>query len=317
MMRRLLTFAASMLIAGAALAQSYPEKPIRIIVPFPPGGGADVVTRIMQPKLTEELGHPVIIDNRAGAGGNIGTDAAARSAADGYTFLVATVAQAINHTLTSPTWSLTKDFTPVAVMILNQSLLAAHPSVPASNVRELIELAKAKPGQVKYASFGYGSSAHMMAELFQIMTGVQMLHVPYKGAAPAVNDVVGGQVDIIFSDIAAILPHTKAGRVKPIAVASAAPFDGLPGVPTVGQTVSGFDAGGFLAILAPAGTPKVAIDKVNAAVNKALQVPEIREKLEGLAGIPKGGSPDQAAQFVQSEVDKWARVIKTANIKPN
>jgi len=195
------------LLSVGARAQPFPDHPVKIVVPFPAGGGADVVLRVLQPKLSEYLGQPVIVENRAGAGGNIGTEAVARSPADGYTLLVATASQAINTTLSKNlTWNLTKDFVPVAFMVLNQTLLASNSSVPATNVKELIALAKSKPGSVTYASYGTGSSAHMNAELFQIMTGVQMLHVPYKGAAPAINDLIGGQVNIIFADVAAILP---------------------------------------------------------------------------------------------------------------
>lgn len=316
MTRLLLLLLCTWAFATGAAAQTWPDRPVRVIVPFPPGGGADVVIRILQPRMSEALGQPLVIENRAGAGGNIGTEAAARSAPDGYTALVATVAQAINHTLTKPSWSLTRDFSPVGLMVLNQSVLAAHPSLPAGNVRELIELAKAKPGSIKYASFGNGSSAHMNAELFKLMTGVDLLHVPYKGAAPAVADVIGGQVEIIFSDIAAILPQIQSGKAKAIAIGSAAPFKGLPGVPTIGQSgVPGYETGGFLALLAPAGTPRAAVDRLNGALQKALADPEVRTKLEGLAGAPMGSTPEQLGAFVQAEVDKWARVIRTANIR--
>ncbi len=307
------------LAAPAALAQAtYPDRPVKVIIPFPPGGGADVVVRLLQPKMTEVLGQPVIIENRAGAGGNIGTEAAARSAPDGYTVMVATVAQAINHTLTSPPWDLVKDFTPVSLLVLSQSVLAVNPSVPVSSVKELIALAKDKPGALKYASFGLGSSAHMMAELFDLTAGVDMLHVPYKGAPPAINDLLGGQVDLIFCDIAAILPHIKAGKARAIAITSSTRFAGLPGVPTIAEAgLPGYEAGGFLAMIAPTGTPRAAIDKLNAAVSAALKSPEIQERLEGLAGVPMGGTPERAGEFVRGEVAKWAKVIQRANIRPN
>lgn len=316
--RFLTLLASTLLISSAALAQAYPERPVRVIVPFPAGGGADVVMRVLQPRMAEVLGQPIVIENRAGAGGSIGTEATARATPDGYTVMVATVAQAINHTLTNPPWDLIKDFTPVGLMVLNQSVLAAHPAFPANNVKELIELARQKPDAVRYASFGTGSSAHMNAELFKMMTKTEMLHVPYKGAAPAVNDVIGGQVDIIFSDIAAIISHIKAGKAKALAIASASEFDGLPGVPTIDKAgVPGYETGGFLAMIAPAGTPKVAVDKLNAALNEALKAPETRARLESMAGIPMGGTPERLGQFLQTEVNKWAGVIKTAGIKVN
>lgn len=315
-MRLLTALAAAFLIAANAFAQAYPNRPIRTIVPFAPGGGADVVTRILAPKMSEFLGQPVVVENRAGAGGNIATEFAARSAPDGYTVLVATAAQAINNSLTrNLSWNLIRDFAPVVGLVQNQQLLAVHPSVPASNVRELIALAKSKPGQLTYASFGNGSTAHMSAELFKMMTGVELVHVPYKGAGPAVNDLVGGQVNLIFADIAAILPQAKAGKAKPLAVGSAKRFPGLPDVPTVAEAgVPGFETGGFLCLLVPAGTPRVAIDAINAATVKTIALPEIREKLEALAGIPFAGTPEQLGSYLRAEVDKYAGVIKTAKI---
>lgn len=310
-------FSAFVLLASfGVVAQPFPSHPVKIIIPFPPGGGADVVLRVLQPKLSENLGQPVIIENRAGAGGNIGTEAAARSPADGYTLLVATASQAINTTLSKNiSWDLAKDFVPVSFMVLNQTVLAVNAKVPAATVAELVALAKAKPGTVTYASYGIGSSAHMNAELFQIMTGVQMLHVPYKGASPAINDLIGGQVNIIFADVAAILPYTKSGMARPLGIGSAARFSGMPDVPSVAEVVPGFETGGFLALLAPTGTPRAAIDAINAAMVKTLASPGMREQLEGLGTIPMQGTQEDLAKFLRKEVDKWAVVIKTANIK--
>lgn len=307
---------ASLLSVGVH-AQPFPNRPVKIVVPFPAGGGADVVIRVLQPKLSEHLGQPVIVENRAGAGGNVGTEAVARSPADGYTLLVATASQAINTTLSKNlSWDLTRDFVPVSFMVLNQTVLAINPAVPATNVKELIALAKAKPGSITYASYGAGSSAHMNAELFQIMTGVQMLHVPYKGAAPAINDLIGGQVNIIFADVAAILPYTKSGMARPLGIGSNTKFGGLPDVPTVSEAgVPGFETGGFLALVAPVGTPREAIDTINAAMVKTLASPGMRERLESLGTIPMSGTQEQLGQFLKKEIDKWAGVIKTANIK--
>ena len=317
MLKRCL-FAVALAVSASALAQNYPSKPIRVVVPFPPGGGTDIVARTVTPKMAEILGQPFVVDNRAGAGGNIGTEAVAKSAADGYTLLVASASTAINTTL-MPNQSpdLSRDFAPVVLMVVNNHLLAAHPSVPASNVRELLALAKAKPGSVTYASYGPGSSAHLTAELFKQMAGVDLLHVPYKGAAPAVNDLLGGQVNIIFADVAALLPHIKSGKLKALGIGAAKRFEGLPDVPTIAESgVPGFEAGGFLGLVAPAGTPRPVIDALNAAARKSLAMPDVHERLMALASPPVGGTPEEFGAYMKREVDKWARVIRAANIKP-
>ncbi|TAK82534.1 MAG: tripartite tricarboxylate transporter substrate binding protein [Betaproteobacteria bacterium] len=314
---RLGLFIAALLACAAALAQGFPARPIRIVVPFPPGGGTDVVARAVAPSMSQTLGQPVIVENRSGAGGNIGTEAVAKSAPDGYTLLVASAATAINNTLAKNiSWELSRDFAPVALLVINQSLLVAHPSVPASNVKELIALAKSKPGQVTYGSYGNGSSAHLIGELFKMMAGVDLLHVPYKGAAPAVNDLLGGQVNLVFADVAAVLPHVKAGRLKPLGIGSSRRFEGLPDVPTISEAgVPGFEAGGFLGLVAPAGTPAAAIGALNAAAVKSLAVPEVHARLVGLATVPMGGTPEQFGQHLRAEVEKWAKVIRAGNIR--
>ncbi len=318
MLRSVLATVASLacLACGAAHAQAYPSKPVHIVVPFPPGGGTDVVARAVAPKMSEVLGQPVIVDNRAGAGGNIGTEYVARAAPDGYTLVVSSASSAINTTLVKNlSWDLSRDFAPVALLVLNQHVLAAHPSVPAANVKELIALAKAKPGQVTYASYGNGSSAQLSMELFKLMAGVDLLHVPYKGAAPAVNDLVGGQVNVMFVDVAAVLPHLRSGRLKALAIGSARRFEGLPDVPTVAESgLPGFEAGGFLGLEAPAATPPAAIAALNAAANQALEQPQVRERLLALASPPVGGTPAQFGERIRAEIDKWAKVIRAANI---
>ena len=311
-------FAVALIITNSALAQSYPSKPIRVVVPFPPGGGTDIVARTVTPKMAEILGQPFIIENRAGAGGNIGTEAVAKSPADGYTLLVASASTTINTTLyPNLPWDPTRDFAPIVLMVVNNHLLAAHPSVPANTVQELLALARAKPGAVTYASYGPGSSAHLTAELFKLMAHVDLLHVPYKGAAPAVNDLLGGQVNIMFADVAALLPHIKSGKLKALGIASAKRFEGLPEVPTIAESgVPGFEAGGFLGLVAPSGTPPAIINVLNAAGQKSLAMPDVRERLNALASPPVGGTPEQFAQHIKREIDKWARVIRAANIKP-
>jgi tripartite-type tricarboxylate transporter receptor subunit TctC len=316
-MRTLTILVSLFVLCAEAFAQGFPARPIRIIVPFPPGGGTDVVARTVAPRMSELLGQPIVVENRAGAGGNIGTEYVARAAPDGYTLLVASAATAINTTLTKNlSWDLLKDFAPVVLLVHNQSLLVVHPSVPVTSVKELIVMAQAKPGQVTYASYGNGSSAHLIAELFKMTAGVDLLHVPYKGAAPAVNDLVGGQVNVIFADVAAILPHVKSGKARALGIGSAKRFEGLPEVPTIAEAgVPGFEAGGFLGLVAPAGTPPAAIEMLNGAVVKALAAPEVRERLMALASPPVGDTPAEFGRFLREQVEKWARVIRAGNIK--
>ncbi len=316
-MRAILALVSLSLFCAGALAQGFPGKPVRIVVPFPPGGGADVVVRVIAPKMADGLGQQVLVENRAGAGSSIGTEFVAKSPADGYTLLVATASTTINQTLSkNKAWDLARDFAPVVHLVLNQNLMAVHPSVPATNVREFIALAKAKPGTVTYASYGNGTSAHLIAELFKMMAGVDLVHVPYKGAAPAVNDLLGGQVNVIFADIAAILSHARAGKVRPLGVGSATRFSGLPDVPTVAEAgVPGFEGSGFLALVAPAGTPRAAIDALNGATEKALADADVRKRISDLAGIPMGGSPEKLGEFLRADVAKWARVIQAGNVK--
>lgn len=316
-MRAILAFVSLSLASLGAIAQGFPNKPVRVVVPFPPGGGADVVVRVVAPKMADALGQQVIVENRAGAGGNIGADFVAKSPADGYTLFVATASATINQTLTkNKAWDLQKSFDPVVHLVINQNVMAVHPSVPASNVREFIALAKARPGTVTYASYGNGTSAHLIAELFKMMAGVDLVHVPYKGAAPAVNDLLGGQVNVIFADIAAILPHARAGKVRPLGVGSSNRFSGLPDVPTVAEAgVPGFEGSGFLALVAPAGTPPAAIAALNAATVKALGDAEVSKRIADLAGIPMGGSPEKLGEFLRADVAKWARVIQAGNVR--
>jgi tripartite-type tricarboxylate transporter receptor subunit TctC len=317
MVARLFVIVAAVLIGANAGAQSFPNKPIRLIVPFPPGGGTDVVARNVAPKMGEFLGGSIVVDNRAGAASNIGTEIVAKSPADGYTILLVSSANAINATL-SPniTWNLTKDFDPIVLLVMNQSLLVVHPLLPVANVKEFLALAKAKPGVITIASSGTGSSAHLGAELFKLMGKVNLLHVPYKGAAPALNDLLGGHVDSMLVDMAVAMPQVKAGKVKVLGIGSLRRFDGLPDVPTISESgVPNFEVSGLIGLIAPAGTPPDVIQKINAAAVKTLQVPEVRERLVALATIPMGGPPDRLAKVIRDDVDKWARVIRTANLK--
>lgn len=311
-------FAAAIAFSSAhAIGQAFPSKPIRLVVPFPPGGGTDVVARTVAPRMSEFLGQNIVVENRAGAGSNVGTEYVFKSPPDGYTILLTSSANAINATL-SPniSWNLAKDFDPIVLLVMNQSLLVVHPSVPVSNVREFIELAKAKPGGITIASSGNGSSAHLGAELFKLMAGVNLLHVPYKGAAPALNDLLGGHANSMLVDISVAMAHVKAGKVKVLGIGSPRRFEGLPDVPTISEAgVPDFEVSGLVGLTAPSGTPREAIDRINAAAIKALDMPEVRERLVSLATIPMGGPPERLAQVIRADIDKWARVIRAGNLK--
>ena len=314
-MRRLLVLL--LLVSTGALAQSFPNRPVRIIVPFPPGGGTDVAARAVAPRMAEALGQNVVVENRAGAGSNIGTESVWKAPADGYTILLVSSANAINATLTpNIPWNLLRDFDPVALVLMNQSLLVVHPTVPVASVREFLALAKAKPATLTIASSGNGSSAHLGAELLKMMAGVNLVHVPYKGAAPALNDLIGGHANSMLVDVSVALPHVRAGKVKVLGIGSPSRFEGLPGVPTIAEAgVPGFEVSGVVGLSAPAGTPRDAIDRLNAAVQKALEAQDVRERLATFAFIPMGGPPERLAQVLRADVEKWARVIKSSNLK--
>ena len=317
MVGRFLLFAAALLVAPVVPGQSYPDRPIRVVVPWPAGGGTDVVARMVTNRMATALGQSVVIDNRAGAGGNIGLDFASKAPADGYTLAVSTAGAAINHTLAKNLpFNILKDFEPIVILAINQGVLVVNPAFPASTVKEFIAYAKAKPGVVTYGSNGQGSATHLWSELFEMKAGVDLVHVPYKGAAPAINDLLGGQINAMFVDIAAALPHIKAGKMKPLGVGSLSRFDGLPDVPTIDEAgVPGFEARSMTGLLAPAGTPKEAVRLLNAAALKALADPEVRKGLAALAVIPGGDTPEQFARALRNEVDQWASVISTAKIE--
>ena len=317
MVGRFILFAAALLVAPVALGQSYPDRPIRVVVPWPAGGGTDVVARMVTSRMATALGQSIVIDNRAGAGGNIGLDFASKAPADGYTLAVSTAGAAINHTLAKNLpFNVLNDFDPIVILAINQGVLVVDPAFPAASVKEFIAYAKAKPGVVTYGSNGQGSATHLWSELFEMKAGVDLVHVPYKGAAPAINDLLGGQINAMFVDIAAALPHIKAGKMKPLGVGSLSRFDGLPDVPTISEAgVPGFEARSMTGLLAPAGTPKEAVRLLNAAALKALADPEVRKGLAALAVIPGGDTPEQFSRALRNEVEQWASVINTAKIE--
>jgi len=298
-------------------AQVFPEKPIQIIVPFPPGGGTDVVARAIAPKMSDILGVQVLIQNHAGAGSSLGTELVARLPADGYSLLLVSSATAINQTLDKNiSWNLLKDFDPVILLLFNQSLLVAHTSIGANTVSEFLALAKKNPKRFSYASSGAGSSAHLGMELLKMMSGIELLHIPYRGAAPAMNDLVGGQVDLMLVDVSVILPQVKAGKVKVLGIGSLTKTPILPEVKTVSETgITGFEVSGLIGLSAPFGTPSFAIQKINFAANEALKETKVRERLLGMAMILMGGTPDRLRETVEQDVKKWSAVINSAKLE--
>jgi tripartite-type tricarboxylate transporter receptor subunit TctC len=316
--QRILLGALVAVAATGAFAQSYPSKPIRLIVPFPPGGTTDILAREMGERITSATGQPVVIDNRPGAAGNVGSDIVAKAAPDGYTLLMCTVSShAINPGLYSKLpYDHIKDFAPVILVARVPNVLEVNPSVPVNTVTDLIKLAKEKPGQLNFASSGSGTSIHLSGELFKTMAGVDMVHVPYKGSAPAVTDLVAGQVQVMFDNLPSSLGQIKAGKLRAIAVTSTQRAPALPDVPTIAESgLPGFEATSWFGVLAPAGTPPAIIAKLNAEIDKWLQSPEAKEKLLGQGAAAAGGTPEQFGAYIRAETDKWAKVIKTSGAK--
>jgi len=306
------------LAASFAHAQAYPAKPIRVVVPFPPGGATDILARAAGQKLTETLGQPVIIDNRPGAGGNIGSELVAKSGNDGYTLLMGTVGtHAINASLYAKMpYDHVKDFVPIVLVAGVPNVLVVHPSVPANSVQELIAYGRANPGKLNFASSGSGTSIHLAGELFKVMTGVQMTHVPYKGSAPAVSDLLGGQVQLMFDNLPSALPHIKGGKLKALAVTSMARAPALPDIPTVSESgVPGFEASSWFGLLAPAGTPRDVVTRINGEVAKWLASADGKEKLAAVGANAAGGSPEDFAKHIAAETAKWAKVVKESGAK--
>jgi len=304
--------------AGAQTAGAYPVRPVRIVVPFAPGGATDILARAIGQKLTEALGQPVIVDNRAGAGGNIGTDAVAKAAPDGYTLLMGGVGpNAINPALYPKLpYDPIRDFAPVALVATVANVLVLHPSVPATSVKQLVALARAQPGKLTHASSSIGSAGHLAGEMMKLMTGIEMVTVHYKGSAPALLDLMSGQADLMFDNLPACLPHIKSGKLKVIATSNAQRTSALPDLPTVAESgLPGFDAGSWFGILAPAGTPRDIIGRLNAPIVKSLATPELKERMSSQGAAPVGSTPEEFGQHIRAEVAKWSKVIKAAKIQ--
>jgi tripartite-type tricarboxylate transporter receptor subunit TctC len=302
-----------------AYAQAYPSKPIRLVVPYPPGGPLDIMARAIGQKLTEAWGQPVVVDNRAGAGGNIGADLVAKSPADGYTLLMGAVAtHAINPTLYGKLpYDPVRDFAPVALVAQVPNILVVNPSVPVKSVRELIDLARARPGYLNFASGSTGSTGHLAGELFNTMAGVQMVHIPYKGGAPAMADLLAGQVQLMFDNLANALPNVKAGRLRALAVTTLKRSPAMPDLPTVAESgLPGFDLTTWFGLMVPAGTPPEIVAKLNAEIVRALNTKDMRERLEKMgAEPPVNNTPDNFAAFIRSEAAKYAKVVKDSGAR--
>ena len=300
-----------------AFAQSWPNKPIKFVVGFAPGGATDVVGRLMAKKIGDALGQPIVIENRAGGSSNIGAEVVAKAAPDGYTFYVCAITSAINVSLFPKLpFDFAKDFEPVALFANVPNILVVHPSVPAKTVKELIDYARAQPGKLSYASSGAGTSIHLSAELFKMLANVDMVHIPYKGSGPAMTDMIGGQVQVMFDNMPSALPHVKAGKLRALAVTSAQRSPSAPDVPTMNEAgVAGFDVQSWFGLVAPKGTPKEIIARVNAEAVKALGSADIKERFLDLGAVPGPMSPEAFGEYIRAEIIRWGEVVKASGAK--
>ena len=304
-------------LVAAAQAGDFPNKAIRIVVPFPPGGATDAAARLVAVKMGEHWGQPVVVDNRAGAGGNVGSDLVAKAPADGYTLVMGvTGSHAINTSLYSRMpYDPVADFVSISQVAVVPNVLVVHPSVPAKNLAELMALAKKEPGKLNYASLGNGTAAHLGMEMLKSEGGVDITHVPYKGSAPAVSDLLAGQVQMMVDGLPSALPHVKAGKLRAIALTSLRRAPSLPDLPTIAETYPGFYADAWSGLFAPKGTPPPVVDKLSAEVQRILKLPDVREKLAALGAEPVGSRQVEFAAHVKKEIDKWAKVVKTSGAK--
>ena len=316
-MLRALLFALTVIFSAAAAAQPYPSKPIRIIVNFPAGGVADIYARIIGGKVQEAWGQPVVVENRTGGGGNIGADAVAKSAPDGYTLNMSAIGpHAVNVTLFSKMpYDPVKDFAAIALVLEAEGLLVVHPSVPANHIAELIAYARANPGKLTFASAGPGTASHLAGELFKTMAKVDMLHIPYKGNVPAITDLLAGQTALLFATMPTVLPHAKAGKLRALATLGAERSAATPELPTIGETLKGFEVNNWIGLFAPAGTPPDIVKRWNAEVMRVMRSAEIQARLpvDGARFTPN--TPEQFSAFVKSEITKWAPIVKASGAR--
>src|SRR4051794_3125235 len=313
----LLSLCAAALVSSAtAFAETYPSRPVRWIVPYPAGGATDILARLVGHRLSERLGQQFIIENKAGAGNNIGTEAVVNAAPDGYTLLLVNPANAINASLYAKlNFNFIRDIVPVAGITRTPNIMTVSKDVQARTVAEFIAYAKANPGKVNMASSGNGTSVHLSGELFMAMTGVKMQHVPYRGAAPALTDMLSGQVDVIFDNMPSVISHIKAGTLRALAVTTADRSAELPDVPTVSETVKDYEASAWFGMGAPKGTPNEVIEKLNREINEILVEPAMKARLAELGGVPMVGTPEAFGKVIQSETDKWKKVVDFSGAK--
>lgn len=304
-------------LPAVSAAQSYPTRPIRFIVPFPPGGGNDIVGRIVAQKLGESLGVSVVVDNRGGAGGTIGTDITAKAPSDGHTMLINNVSLAVNATLIEKLpYDTLRDLAPVSLLGRQPNVLVVHPGVAASSVSELLSLARSKPGQITYGSGGIGTASHLATELLKLMTRTDMVHVPYKGLGPALTDLMGGRLQLIISTLASALPQVKSGKLKPLAVTTAQRSSFFPELPTMSEAgVTGYEFSTWYGLLVPARTPAPVVGKLNGETVKALNSPALKQQFAAQGLEPGGSTPSEFGAYLKSETAKWAKVIRAANIR--
>lgn len=313
---RLFALCLGVLLGSGAFAQDYPSRPIKWVISFPAGGPNDVVARIIGQFLSERLGQPVIIENKPGAGGSLGMASVLASAPDGYTIAFAAPNYAINATLYAKLpYDFVKDSAPVAGTMRLTNVMVVHPSVPAKTVAEFIAHAKANPGKVNFASGGVGTTIHMAGELFKSMTGIDIVHVPYRGSAPALTDMLTGQVQVMFDNLPTSIEHIRSGRLRALAVTVGKRWPALPDVPTVGETVPGYETSLWYGIVAPKGTPPAIIDKLNGAINAALADPKLVARLADLGGVPMPTTPAELGKLIADDTEKWGKVIRAASIK--
>jgi len=312
------TIAAVHALPRAAWAQAYPSRPIRLLVGFAPGGGQDILARLIGNWLSERLGQQVVIENRAGQAGSLAAEAAVKSPPDGYTLYMIGPNNAINATLyDNLTFDIVKDFQHIAALVTMPNVMSVHPSVPAKNVAEFIAYVKANPGKVNFASGGVGTSVHVSGELFKQMTGIDMQHVPYRGAGPANIDLIAGQVQVMFDNLNSHIGHIKQGKLRALAVTTTTRSPELPDVPVVADTVPGYEASAFFGISAPRGIPTDAVAKLNSEINAGLRDPKLKARFDELGAATRPGTPDDFTKLIAAEVAKWAPVVKTSGAKPN
>ena len=315
-MRSLVFVAVLSALSSAAPAQSYPTRPVRFVVPYAAGGPADIVARMVAPGMSTQLGQPVVIENRGGAGGHVAAADVARGAADGHTIVLTTIAHNAAHSMyANLAYDPAKDIKPVVVVADAPSVLVVHPSLPVKTVQELVALARSNPGKLTYGSAGAGSALHMAAELFKVSSRTDIVHVPYKGSAPALNDLLGGQISMMFDSFPSAIPHVRAGKLRAIAVTSAQRAQGLPELPTVASALPGYESVPWYSISLPTGVPDPVVRRLNDVANRALRAPELAQRWSDLGLTPLGGSPEDAQRRNDVETRRWSQVIKTAGIK--